>query len=372
MVTEENEKFFDIFSNAIIKIENTKTGKIFSNCKFEFKLEKNLITNNDNGKSLHLYVNDEYLQKYRDYKVTYKCTCGRINTICLSKYFCKLEQNKLVCQHCLQDKRYNNFIANPYGWDGKRDHPEEYVHNPKRIKRIYNFDKESDKFKNWYKSKPNILTESEFYNIINDAYGIEINEEIIILTDDIIKNIEFIYAYPSTNRLKYVQKIKYKNKYYPIRFYFKCTLCDEIFAPHLDNIKNGVIDLKNPICRHCKFNNKRFSLVKYEPLDILYQSGLELSFLVFCEKYNIAVKRGPNIKYNWNNAKHTYKVDFYLPEYGYIIELKENHKYHRDQVKSGKWDAKQNAAIEYANQNNLNYKLLFTKDVEQFFNCLKK
>ena len=26
MVTEENEKFFDIFSNAIIKIENTKTG----------------------------------------------------------------------------------------------------------------------------------------------------------------------------------------------------------------------------------------------------------------------------------------------------------------------------------------------------------
>ena len=88
MVTEENEKFFDIFSNAIIKIENTKTGKIFSNCKFEFKLEKNLITNNDNGKSLHLYVNDEYLQKYRDYKVTYKCTCGRINTICLSKYFC--------------------------------------------------------------------------------------------------------------------------------------------------------------------------------------------------------------------------------------------------------------------------------------------
>ena len=119
MVTEENEKFFDIFSNAIIKIENTKTGKIFSNCKFEFKLEKNLITNNDNGKSLHLYVNDEYLQKYRDYKVTYKCTCGRINTICLSKYFCKLEQNKLVCQHCLQDKRYNNFIANPYGWDGK-------------------------------------------------------------------------------------------------------------------------------------------------------------------------------------------------------------------------------------------------------------
>ena len=39
-VDKEYKKFFDIFSNAIIKIENTKTGKIFSNCKFEFKMSE--------------------------------------------------------------------------------------------------------------------------------------------------------------------------------------------------------------------------------------------------------------------------------------------------------------------------------------------
>lgn len=73
----------------------------------------------------------------------------------------------------------------------------------------------------------------------------------------------------------------------------------------------------------------------------------------------------------WGNVERTYITDFYLPQYKMIIELKDNHIWHKNQVKSGKWERKEEAANEYAKANDCKYILLFPTDIDSFFNSLE-
>jgi hypothetical protein len=41
-----------------------------------------------------------------------------------------------------------------------------------------------------------------------------------------------------------------------------------------------------------------------------------------------------------SNKQHSYRVDFAIPKLKLLIEIKDNHIWHRDQIKSGKWDQK--------------------------------
>jgi hypothetical protein len=69
--------------------------------------------------------------------------------------------------------------------------------------------------------------------------------------------------------------------------------------------------------------------------------------------------------------KRNLKFDFFLPDFKIIIELKANHVWHRNQLKSGLWSAKQKAAEEYSKNNGLLYKILFQEDIDKFFNLLR-
>ena len=59
--------------------------------------------------------------------------------------------------------------------------------------------------------------------------------------------------------------------------------------------------------------------------------------------------------------------DFLWPNLGFVIELKDNHIWHKKQLESGRWEKKENAAITYCNQNNLKYIMLFPEDIDNFF-----
>jgi hypothetical protein len=80
---------------------------------------------------------------------------------------------------------------------------------------------------------------------------------------------------------------------------------------------------------------------------IMYQSKLELKFIEWCVSNNIIVKNGPNIDYVFNDKQHKYRVDFEID--GFLIEIKDFHIWHRNQVESGKWDEKVNAANKFIN-----------------------
>ena len=76
--------------------------------------------------------------------------------------------------------------------------------------------------------------------------------------------------------------------------------------------------------------------------------------------------------YIFNNKKSSYKIDFCLPQYKLQVETKDNHIWHQEQVKSGKWAKKEEAAINYCTKNGMKYVLLFPNEIEEFFKNLLK
>jgi hypothetical protein len=123
-------------------------------------------------------------------------------------------------------------------------------------------------------------------------------------------------------------------------------------------------------CRKCFLNNKTFAIKKLG--DLTYQGSLELNFIEECCSRNIKIENGVKIPYVFDGRKHIYTVDFYLPEYGLNVELKDNHIWHRKQVASGKWLAKENAAQKYSLEKCEKFCLLFKDDIRPFFENLEK
>lgn len=77
-----------------------------------------------------------------------------------------------------------------------------------------------------------------------------------------------------------------------------------------------------------------------------YQTKPELQFIQYCKDNNINICDGPSLLYQWNSKNHVYHVDFETDKY--IIEIKESHGWYREDLESGKIDAKNKAAQEYA------------------------
>lgn len=66
---------------------------------------------------------------------------------------------------------------------------------------------------------------------------------------------------------------------------------------------------------------------------IYCESSYELIFLIYCFDNNIKVERCPfKFSYTYDNKKHLYFPDFYLPEYDMIIELKGKNQYYKKDV----------------------------------------
>ena len=99
---------------------------------------------------------------------------------------------------------------------------------------------------------------------------------------------------------------------------------------------------------------------------ILYQSNPELQLIEFCNKMNIVIKNGPKVKYFFNNKIRTYFIDYYIPTKKVIIEIKDNHIWHKNQIDSGQWKMKEETAKKYAKDNGLRYKLIFTQYLQEF------
>ncbi len=54
----------------------------------------------------------------------------------------------------------------------------------------------------------------------------------------------------------------------------------------------------------------------------------------------LVINDGPKISYTFSNKQHKYVVDFYIQKINVLIELKDNHIWHKNQIASGKWKAK--------------------------------
>ena len=306
--------------------------------------------------SLTLFLDDIPLTNNKKFKrkVEYKCDCGNINKILLSKFLIK---EKMVCVKCRENK--DKIEWHKLYFEKKRKNEIRGNKESKRV--VYNFDNENDEFKRQYFERN--LTYNEFNKIKKYIYSIG---------DYVVENCDFelLIAEPSYNSKKYRQMIKIGSFIIPFKnIFLRCPLCNKVF--HITRqIKERVIS-NNFDCKKCFLNNKTFAIKKINGT-LYYQGNFELKFINTCLKENIDIVNGPVIPYIYNNKKHLYTTDFYLPKYNMVIELKDNHIWHKKQVESGKWEKKENGAKQYCNINGLKYVLLFPNDIDTFFKTLKE
>jgi len=98
---------------------------------------------------------------------------------------------------------------------------------------------------------------------------------------------------------------------------------------------------------------------KYKDTDLWYQASYELDFLdQYYEKHK-DIKRGPYVKYKFNEKNKTYYSDFYIPSLNLVVEIKNSWLYKRDKEII---EAKEKATIE----NGFNYCIIIDKDYSTF------
>lgn len=338
------EKFFEILSNSIVKIENLEHENVPFSC-VEIKEVKQTYSK---YKSLNLYVDGvPFKGKLRYCRVYWKCRCGRINSSLILKFIHKKELN---CQHCLQDKNFGGVGAN------SPNNPKRGV-NKQIQKQNYIFENESDDFKQDYWKTH--LTNDEFNKYLPDIFSI--ND--IQLSDVDKNNLKYYEHVHCANQIKYTSKIELNGVIETIKkITFICSICGKEFSPHISDLKL----FNSFICGCCKFTNHIYKIKKYKNTKLTYQSSIEKHFIEECLKHKIQIENGLRIKYNFNGKEKTYITDFYLPKQKRIVELKSKNIWYRQDMESGKLQAKNKYATLYANNNDMIFDFLFDYEIDNY------
>lgn len=349
----ETQAFFDILIKHILKIYDENDSEIlYSN--ISIKEEKRKYSSSI---SRVFYIDNKPLsnKQQRCYKILYKCRCNSNVKILLFKY---LKKTRIVCQHCLQDSSYEyHVIPNKTGKGNKV--------KSCRLKNLKSFEEMSEEFKKEYNKKH--LTPEEFYHYLPKIYSINN----ILLSDINIEKIKYQYANHTNNQMKFTPKISFDNglTYNSIKnIYLKCSICGKVFRIHTKNLKTKDID--NIRCKMCGLTNHRYAIRLYDESGLTYQSNLEKKFIDLCKKSNIDIVNGLKIDYIFNNKNKTYITDFYLPKYKFIIEIKSINQFYKNDLKSGKFQSKVDAATLFAKNNDMKYFVLFDEDIEEFIENL--
>jgi hypothetical protein len=339
---------------SIIEIKD-KTDKLitYKNIRCEFSVAKYSSKKNE---IWHLLIDDKLITKKCPYLFTCICnTCSFKSTVCTTQFLRRIAGESVRCGLCKNQD------------ETKRSNQSKYMlgeHIPKKIDKIETndfskireesirlFENTDDYFKTLFFNSH--LTEFEYMRISKNLISIEDGK----YTDK--DNYEFWPVYKTNNQMLFTSVLydKLNNKIFkannPI---LRCDNCDNTWrSKSLEKFKNDI----KIFCKDCSFVSKTFKLKSYKNLNnekILYQSKLELKFISFCNDNKILVTNGPKIKYFFNGKNRTYKVDFQSGNK--LIEIKDQHIWHKKELESGKWQAKETAARNYSKENSLEYSII--------------
>ena len=158
----------------------------------------------------------------------------------------------------------------------------------------------------------------------------------------------------------------------PYYITFECENCGNEFTHRdLEIVKNKL----KIFCQGCTLTNRTFRLRTYTTKSgtkLLWQSIPERRFIEWCEEQSFEIKNGPTIQYMFQEKTHAYRVDFELPSFKRLIEIKDNHCWHKQQLASGKFGAKEKAAIEWCSKRDYTFTVVFPKTLQELKDSLKK
>ena len=338
----------EAFINSITMIKNKTTNEIIN----LNKIKCNLFTNKYSAKKNSiwcLFVNDIQITKKTNYIFQYKClTCNSIHNVATTQILRRLNKDTERCYLCRNSdtekkQQQSLFMSsnNPQKPLDKEPVKQTFVDIKNTF--INKFNQYDDDFKeNYFKSH---LTDTEYTRISKNikSFGNGVYNDIF--------NYEYWAIYKSANQMLFTDIMydKINNTIFkPNQPIIKCDNCGNDWrASSIHTFKNDI----KIMCKDCSLTNKVFKIrhTKNNMNEtILYQSKLELKFITWCNNNNITVHNGPKVGYQFN-IKREYRVDFKINNT--LIEIKDNHIWHQNDVKSGKFLAKCNAINELIKNN---------------------
>jgi hypothetical protein len=311
--------------------------------------------------TIKIKVGDKLCKRHD--RLTYDCPmCNSSSNILVGRFLSKKSKYCYRCKENNEEKRkkQSEFIVKSYA-DFNKVTPKNRKEEKNDIVDISNnlFKNESDDFKKEYFKRN--LTSLEFDKIKGNIKSINgVN----------ILNKHFIYYthLKVNNQIKYSSKVFVDGKFILLtNCEFCCEVCDDEFKSR--NLKSKLNN--NIICPSCNLSNKVFkfkSILNINGDKVVYQSKPEFSLINFLNDNNILVKNGPRIIYDFRGDSKVYKVDFEIPKFKHLVEVKGDHIWHRDQIESGKWEAKESSANMWCKRNKYTYKLIF--DIKEYINSI--
>jgi hypothetical protein len=318
-----------------------------------------------------LVIDDKPISRNNTYVVTYKCqTCKLNKAITLNLYMRKVNKEKVHCDTCknsnddkckaqseFMKQHVHTILAGEYI---KPTNVKSHVVDERMELSIQDWEKEEDDFKeNYYLHH---LTVDDFQRIRNKI--ISINQKKYTNIDEW----DYFPIYRIYNQTRYTPMLIHKTEKCvekPLYIEFICENCDSSFIHRdIEVVKNRY----KMLCQTCSLTNKTFCIrhkILKNGTTIMWQSIPERRFIEWCEEHEIDIKNGPKIAYHFKEKEHIYRVDFELPQQRLLIEIKDNHCWHAQQVASGKFAAKENAAKEWSDSHHYTYHVIFPKTLQK-------
>jgi hypothetical protein len=335
----------EIMMNSITKLQVKATKEEIPIIKKELIFERSKYSSKKDV-IWHLSINDMKLKKTSQYLITYICNvCSNETIVGTTQILRKIRNGNSRCTEC--SLKEHNLKPEHNKVNPKNHIVHEFLTKEEfHQKSIEEFETFPDIYKNAYLMSH--LT-SEDYN--------RIRKNIISFGNDTftdLDNYEFWSIYKVNNQMRFssvLYDIKTKTIFKANQPIISCDCCEKQWrCKTLEIFKN---DYKL-LCRDCKLCNRIFKIRSIKNINnetIIYQSKLELKFIDWCSNNNILVNNGPNIDYFFNGKNRKYKVDFQIRNI--LIEIKDFHIWHKNQVASGMWQSKLNAVNEYVKEKKL-------------------
>ncbi len=358
------------YLNSIVSIRNKSEALTWKTLSID-----KIIAKYSNTKTpiYKLVIDDKSISRNNDLYVKFNCiSCNIQQEITLNLFMRKVNNNGKYCRSCVnssEEKASNQslfmknnskkIICGEYVKEAVQKKSEQSLEDHLKLS-DHDWKNEDDEFHHNYFLTH--LTVDEFNKIKNKITGIN-NKKITDLSQWSYEPIYRIWNQTRYTPMLINKDIQCVEKPYYITF--NCENCDNEFCHRdLEIVKNKL----KIYCKDCSFTNKTFRIRTMDLKNgdkIRWQSIPEKRFIEWCQDNNINIKNGPKIPYVFNDIKRTYIVDFELPNIKYLIEIKDNHCWYKNQVKTGKQPEKEKCAIEWSTNNNYEYKIVFPKMLQR-------
>ena len=352
------EYHINILLNNVIEVKNKKTDETLDLTKLY--IDKIAHMYSSTKVPVYRFIYEEnIIKKNNDYQIKYKCImCDSIREVALNNTLRKINKNMIRCNTCkelyeFKKQNQSEYMKNTFKNHGKiiQKIREDKINltlldKLKMDQKIFN--NYDDDFKDNYFKRNMTIEEFNYIrpkivSIQNGKYNLFQNNDLVYYPIVSISNqtrfCPYLYSI-SRNSLEKIHGL-----------IIKCDNCDSLFkSKDLHSHKNKI----KTLCIDCNLTNNIFKIRSYCNFSnekILYQSKFELKFIRFCNEHKIYIINGPKIEYYWNNKQRTYKIDFAIPKLKYLIEIKDNHCWHLDNLNTGKWQSKENGVQKYIKSN---------------------